>query len=814
MNKRIYLGAALLIGAVGANASSITPQQALQRIPTQKMHKLKGAAGLSKDLLYTYPSANGDAAVYVFGNRGQQGYILLSADDAMAPVLGYADRGVFEEGNMPAQMKEWLAGYARQQEYASMMGLPAYEAPHSDGRKAVEPLMKTTWNQNVPYNDMTPTIGNSHCPTGCVATAMAQVMKYWNYPESGVGTGMITNPETNRTETMRLDEEFMWNDMLDSYSGTFSGDQADAVAYLMKACGYSVQMSYTLSVSGSFSVYAAQALVENFNYNSEIRYYQRDYIEATEWDNIVYNEIANGRPILYGAQSTSGGHEFVCDGYSGDGYYHFNWGWGGMSDGYFILDSLNPGAIGTGGGLGGGFNYKQDIVVGIQPETELIYNPRLTQFGDLSATAKDLSLTLRLTEDGSMGQWVNAGLFALDNMSIGVCVEPVDNNGEKLYLTSKTQRLSAPEYRRVQNGLSISYAGIQGMITADLPSNLADGKYKVTISTLANGSSEWVPVLAQSNAYNYVYVTKTGNSLNLEVLPEALVTLDSAELISPLYYGSVALFTITVTNNSDKEMTSGFYPELSVNGVRNMIGDGVVMTLQPHETVTREFTSQFRVVSGATAPTSKKAYDLRWFDPNIGNTAYYDIETETVTLNVSNSRPTLAVNSFEIAGVQTKVELVEVAGEEMDVYQVPDVDEIDVKVNLTCSRGFFGYPLYFVVFNTKNLLSDVTRSVFEPMLPLEAGDSSDMTATLNLSFAEKNGLYAGFLFYQGTSEMVQVLDAPICFRITEASGVEEIDAAYEAEPVYYNLQGLEVKSPQKGDLLIKKQGNKTTKIIF
>ncbi len=814
MNKKLYLGAALLIGTVGAFASPITPQQALQRASSQTIRKIKGVAELSRDLLYTYRTSYGDAAVYVFGNSDNKGYILLSADDAMAPVLGYADSGVFEEENMPPQMKEWLAGYARQQEYASQMGLPAYVSSQTDGRKAVEPLMKTTWNQNAPYNLLTPKVDNSQTPTGCVATAMAQVMKYWNYPAAGVGTGVITNPETGRNETMRLDEDFLWEEMLDSYSGSYTDDQADAVAYLMKACGYSVNMSYAVSVSGSFSVYAAKALIDNFKYNPNIRYYQRDYMEATEWDTVIYNEISNGRPILYGAQSTSGGHEFVCDGYSGDGYYHFNWGWGGMSDGYFILDSLNPGAVGTGGGSGGGFNYKQDIVVGIQPEQEMIYEPRLTQFGELNATAKDLSLTLRITENGSLSQWVNAGLEELTGLSIGVMIEPVDKNNDAVYVVCKTQRLSAPEYTRVTNGLSISYSGIQGQITAEIPENLPDGKYKVTVSTLASGSEEWVPVFVESEAYNYVYVTKTGNSIETEVLSEAVVTLDSAELTSALYYGSVALFTITATNNSDKEMTSGFYPELSVNGVRNLIGDGIVLTLQPHETVTTEFSSQFRLVSGVSAPTSKKSYDLRWFDPNISSTAYYDIETEVVTLNVSNSRPTLSITRFDIEGVETKVEYVAAAGYEMEVYQVPDVEEIQVNVDLTCSRGFFGYPLYFVVFKTSDLNADITRSVFDPMKPLEGGDSCDMTSSLNLSFGELNEIYAGFLFYQATTGMVQAQDNPICFKLTGAAGIEEIGSYDNEVPVYYNLQGQEVKNPRKGDILIKKQSGKTTKIVY
>lgn len=798
--------------AAGLSAAPITPQQALQRVSSQKIHKVKGIQSLSKDLLYTYPSSNGDAAVYVFGSNGKEGYLMLSADDSMAPLLGYADNGVFDAENMPPQMKEWLAGYARQQEYARENGIAPYKAPDADGRKAVAPLMKTIWNQNAPFNLYTPQIGRVQTPTGCVATAMAQVMKYWNYPEAGSGTGSITNPNTGRTETMSLSEDFMWDDMLDSYNGTTcTEEQKDAVAFLMKACGYAVDMSYNIGVSGSFSVIAAKALIENFRYNKNLRYYQRDYFEGSRWDEIVYNEVSNGRPVLYGAQSTSGGHEFVCDGYNGEGYYHFNWGWGGMSDGYFLLDSLNPGAIGTGGGAGGGFNYKQDIIVGIQPENEMIYEPTLTQFGELSATAANGRLTFRLSDGG---QWLNAGILELQNMSLGICFDSVDGSVDPVYVVSRTQNIGSPDYRRVDNDLNISYSGIMGSMIVGVPGNLPDGKYKITVSTLANNSSQWTPVLTEANAYNYVYVTKSGDNLEVQNMPEATVSLDNVELISKLYYGSVAIFRITATNNSEKVLTNAFYPLLSANNRINLIGDGIVLTLQPHQTVTQEFTTQFRVASGVAAPTSKRQYELTWYNPNEGSNAYYDYPAESVTLDVSNVAPVLEVTKFDISGYDTNYELVPGQEISMDVYQIPAVSEIEVNVDMSCTRGYFGYPLYFVVYDSKNLSSDLTRALFEPMVQLEKDDSAEMTTTLNLSFGEVGQTYAGFLFYQGTTDMIQVQNIPICFKLTGASGIDDIDNDEVINPVYYNLQGLEVKNPNKGDLLIKKQGSKTTKIIY
>lgn len=800
----------MLAAAFGASAEFVTPEQALERIASHSGQKVKGMLDINRNLLFTYPTETGNPAIYIFGENAKEGYMLLSADDAVAPLLGYADNGNFDFENMPPQMKAWLEGYARQVEYARNKGMGSYKAPAKDSRKVVEPMMQTIWNQSAPFNLYTPKVGGTSTPTGCVATAMAQVMKYWNYPETAVGTGTITNPATGRSESMQLGEEnFQWSSMLNSYNDTYTDEEADAVAYLMKACGYASGMSYSTYMSGTFSILAGKAMSDNFLYNPNIMYFQRDYYTASEWDDIVYNEVSNGRPVLYGAQSTSGGHEFVCDGYSGDGFYHFNWGWGGMSDGYFILDALNPGSLGIGGGAGGGFNFNQDILAGVQPENKVIYQPTVTQFGQLTGSAKGLRLTLKATDNGMQSQWVNTNLKDI-TVAIGVAIEAVSGDSETQYVLYKQSRVPAPDYRRTEGGLSLSYTGINGQLAVNFPEELPDGKYKVTVSTKDSNSEEWVPVRTQESAYNYVYVTKAGDTLEVEALPAATMTLDSAELKSELYYGSLVSFEITVTNHSEREMTQGFYPELFFNGRRSLIGDGVVLTLQPNETVTKEFTSQFRALSGGSAPSSSATYDLKWSDPATGS--YYDIE-EMVTMKVSNSNPSLDITKFEIPGVETSKGIVPGAGM-TQVYQIEDIENIEIDLDLTNKRGFFGYPLYLVVFNL-NEGSSMMTSIFEPLIPLNEGESCELSTKINMSIGVLNSTYLGALYYMGPRGYVEVQGANgLYFKLIGKSGVEEIESTENLPAVYYNLHGIEVKHPNKGEILIKKQGTKMEKVIF
>ena len=300
-----------------------------------------------------------EAAVYVFNT--DNAFVIISGDDNTMPVLGYSDNGKFDVNNAPDGLKELIRFY--QQEVKSFnAGTRGETIVIHD---PVAPLIKTTWDQSAPYNLDCPidTITNKQSVTGCVATAMAQVMYYYQYPDS-----------------------FAWNDMKLSYSKDDTSSAAYAVAKLMADVGASVFMNYSSSGSSAASSFVSEALRYSFGYSGTTEYTNRENYTSKEWDELIYNELKLGRPVLYAAQAISpsqgeSGHAFVVDGYDDQGFYHVNWGWGGGSDGFFMLSVLNPYYQSTGGNAGSsGYSISPLAIVGIKPaETPMAKTARLCQ---------------------------------------------------------------------------------------------------------------------------------------------------------------------------------------------------------------------------------------------------------------------------------------------------------------------------------------------------------------------------------------------------------------------------------------------------
>ena len=370
MNKSILVLAAAT-AAFAANAEVLTPEQALARVRVDgpaRIHGLQSSGDAALRPVYTQ-SAGSLPAAYVFDTRS--GYMVVSADDVAAPLLGYADEGSFDAANIPDNLRYWLESYASEIAWARDNGVePARSRASRADRAPIAPLVKTQWNQGSPYNNYCPIYNGSRSVTGCVATAMAQVMKYYNYPAKGTGSHSYTTKTLKISQSMDFSStSFRWTSMADSYGSFSSTSQKNAVATLMHACGVSVDMDYTPNESGAPSMNVASALANYFGYDKGVRYLMRDYYGMAEWEELVYNQLVEFGPVQYSGSNTSAGHSFVCDGYSADGYFHFNWGWGGMSDGYFLLTALDPTSQGIGGSTAG-YNSGQDIIANVATSGE------------------------------------------------------------------------------------------------------------------------------------------------------------------------------------------------------------------------------------------------------------------------------------------------------------------------------------------------------------------------------------------------------------------------------------------------------------
>lgn len=321
----------------------------------------KGSVGMSRQ------SAEEEASYYVFNIGEGGGFVIVSGDDRVAPVIGYSTTASFDPGNMPDNMRGWLSECERIIAYAQT--LPENPYPVAKIRAAAEdsvrPMVTTQWGQGNPYNMRCPRIGRENALTGCVATAMAQIMKYHKWPErapEGTGGYLVSGKPKTINDMSEEFETFDWDKMRDSYKKFGSDPQKEAVANLMAACGAGVWMQYESGASGAYVSDVATSLVQNMGYDENVSYVLRDAFPNDEWLNLIKSELREGRPVLYaGSSNAMGAHAFVCDGYDGNGLFHINWGWDGMDDGYFNLDLLAPATVGY-----AGFSYSQEAIVGIQ----------------------------------------------------------------------------------------------------------------------------------------------------------------------------------------------------------------------------------------------------------------------------------------------------------------------------------------------------------------------------------------------------------------------------------------------------------------
>lgn len=376
----LLLSAAVMAGMAPAAAESLSPSQAVARL--QGSTSARKIAGSTGNLRLVHTSLLGEdttPAYYVF-NKASGGYVILSADDRLAPLLADVDNGSFVLEELPESVRWWLGEYEREiswylnsanQTDNGEGNAASRQVRQKDTRKDVTPLIKTHWSQSYPYNLKCPKIGGQSCQTGCVATATAQIVNYYRWPEThGFGSYSYTSVSGYSYSYDFGSTTFQWDEMLDNYSQTVgTSAQNDAVATLMVACGMAVGMDYGVRESGALSHFIPNGLIEYFGFASSTSYVLRNTYSTWEWEELIYGEIAAGRPVNYGGVGSAGGHQFVADGYRTDGMFHINWGWSGTSDGYYRLTALDPPTLGVGGG-NGGFNSDQRAVVYCCPPSQ------------------------------------------------------------------------------------------------------------------------------------------------------------------------------------------------------------------------------------------------------------------------------------------------------------------------------------------------------------------------------------------------------------------------------------------------------------
>ncbi len=507
----------------------------------------------SLDMAYAQPgkAAEARSLYYVFNVGNDKGFVIVAGDDAVSPILAYADRGDFSEREMAPAAKAMLESYAQQIEMIQQN--PSLAVAASTSYAAIAPMVETQWNQMEPYNYMCPTIEGEpgRSVTGCVATAMAQIMYYHKWPVAetkAIPAYQMSNGELIAgANPVTLD----WDAMQSTYTGSEAEDDpaAKAVAQLMVLCGKGVQMAYSYYSSGAGDGAVVNALKSYFDYDGAIHRISRaDYANA-DWEKAIYDELAAQRPVYLSGTSLSAsgtvGHAFVCDGYDGQGLFHINWGWGGMSDGFFRLTLLNPDDHGTGGNNGsGGYSMGEAAIIGIQPN----------QGGTLQETAEltleTFSCTAESVERNSFAAGFSLPLdYDMWNMTtqtfsvnVGIAIYDEDNQ-----LWGVSQTGLATSAIGTSYGWSTQDKGPKSLTVGE---GITAGNYTLRMVHQVNGSDEWT-LLKNADKY-YLEMRVSGNKATItNHAPNSGIAVNRTDLRGNLSVGSLQTFTYNITNSGD-----------------------------------------------------------------------------------------------------------------------------------------------------------------------------------------------------------------------------------------------------------------------
>ena len=458
-------------------------------------------------------------AYYAFNIGEGEGFVIVSTDDHPEAVLGYSEGGTFDAAALPENARFWLE---------SLQNTDKAENPSSP----VRPLLTTQWGQLWPYNRFCP-VG---CVTGCVATATAQVMNYHQWPQAATTAIPAYSTYGELPPTI-----FDWAAM-----GTmvFDDDENyEAVARLMQYCGRAEQMRYGAS-SSAYEQAVPLALTRFFGYDGGARVVYRDDYTTEQWETLILGELQAGRPVIYGGQRSTGGHEFVVDGYDGQGFYHFNWGWSGEGDGWYRLPMANPTWVGTNGeaGIGlNGYSSYQSAVIGIQPN-----QGGTAPTAERRLTAEEMVLTSAATMERA-----NASIsftvkvccpFAnhtADTLKSGFGLALADGNGQ--LIVGSESLIGASTFLPG----SFTYRGIDQKIT--FGANKTGTFRIVPVCNVQEGKKKVLKIAAGAEC-RYIEAVLTEQALTLTEHPARNLAVDDIQFT---LMGNTIVATATVSNHGD-----------------------------------------------------------------------------------------------------------------------------------------------------------------------------------------------------------------------------------------------------------------------
>lgn len=487
--RKYLLSLALFTVALTATATERTAAK-MRQSAIKTLNSAKTKSVLSKSTLEVY--SDGTA------------FSVVSRDDRFPEVLAYGF-GNFNIDQAPANVKWWFDRIQYSMEKAIKENVPRRSARTYD---PIAPMMETKWGQGTPYNNYTPMINGERTPAGCVATSMAQMMNYQQYPASASFNCSYT--AGSDTYTGSVSTTYLWPYRLaygaylptaDAEVATMSYTplQGNNIAKLIRDCGYAVNMNYNIIGSGAMSDMAGTAFVEKFNYPREsVKYLMRNYFTDEEWMDLLHAELANNSPVLYsGATEKSGGHAFIIHGMDTDGLAFVNWGWQGLFDGYYSIDALNPG--------GEDFSGQEDMIIGVRPTalpTDVIQSCFVTNTPyEFSYDNMTKELTLKFTDFV-----FNATCYAFTGRWCLV-VEDMGNPRNTEFIDMLEEGFVLDPFWGFD-----AWSGTDEFI-------FAPGSYRLYFATLDTNETDWQYIRTIGGAFYYNMTVATDNTVTIAETP-------------------------------------------------------------------------------------------------------------------------------------------------------------------------------------------------------------------------------------------------------------------------------------------------------
>jgi hypothetical protein len=754
----------LLIGSflvTSAYAEVLTPEQALSRATNSNASRhIKGANYLSPRLVKTV-NAESQPAVYLFDRGSNAGYMVLSADDATDAILGYCDEGSIDVNNLPSDLSYWLDCYADEIDFARKN--PQLKQQARAKYKTFPVMCQTLWDQEAPYNNKCPEYkSGSRSVTGCMATAIGQILKYFNYPKQGTGTYSYewTNKYTKETTTLSYDFDantFDWDNMLNEYENTEATDeQKDAVAELMKALGILLNMDY-----GQSSGAGTNAFMSVYSYmkvDKSICFAERDYYTAADWEKLIYEALSVG-PIMYGGQSQQGGHAFVCDGYN-DGYFHINWGWGGYCNGYFLLSALtyeNKNIT-----TADGYNRSQHAMLYVQPEKEgsvATYQMVSDSYQIQEATTEigdKLTTTSRLINRSSVP------------MAVQLLTKITDENGNAVYATG----YSDPE-------LKVGYG--YSNFTTTIPESLADGTYTLTPAYAVDGVY-YDALVKVSGTQSYTMVVKDG-VCTLSAGDSASITGSDLQINTPIYLNSDFDSNATLTNATDYEY-SGFvamalYDLTNKETLTDYISEIVPVTVPANSSIDLNYVGSFSTLPESVSSDSYGVQLVELtYDSKLKAYSYSKTLTDPVTVDkgISNTAATASLSASNLVAQDS---------------EAVDPNNVHFSFDVTNSSGYFSGTITAYIFLPSGGTSVAMLKLSDVFI--NEGETVTVNVDGELSELEPGNSYYYMVVVDRTFISSERCSFTIAQNTSVNSSVTDIDA--DAQPIsveYYTLQGVRV----------------------